>query len=105
MRLIKVLRAEDLAKREAVSVDLTPYKAILQDALNRGLGAEVEPSEGENIRTMRRRFSLAAKELELELAWRGRTQQKRTGSSTSRFVLRPAGAPVPFPGARTLRQG
>jgi hypothetical protein len=89
--LKRVLSEAELKEARApVSVDLTPYFEILSKVLESGgAGGEIELQPGEQQRTEKRRFTIAAKQRNLRLVWR------RAPEGMLRFVLASIGKPVP----------
>jgi hypothetical protein len=96
-QLTTVLTAQDLSRPPTIPrQDLTAYRDILAQVRGQaGVGGEVHLREGEQARTEKRRFSVAAKQLGVPLKWR------KAGVGTLRFVLAEPGAP--FPGSRPRR--
>jgi hypothetical protein len=95
--LTKVLLPEDLQRRGAVSaLDLSPYLAILAGVREQGaVGGILTLAEDESQRTEKRRMSMAAKQLGVQLTWRS------SSPGQLRFVLSEAGQPAP--GSRPRR--
>jgi hypothetical protein len=99
-QIIRVLTAEDLRRAAPGSrMDLTPYRAIIDEAVQGGVGGELMLEAGESRRTEKRRLSLAAKALGYELTWR------RAPPGELRFVLARPGAARPGGRVRRGRSG
>jgi hypothetical protein len=96
--LTKVLTTEDLQRRGAISaLDLASYVAIIAGIREQGgVGGVLTLGEEERQRTEKRRMSMAAKQLGLQLTWRS------SSPGQLRFVLSEAGQPVP--GSRPRRR-
>ena len=97
-QLAKVLTHDDLHRgANAPRLDLSAYVDIIERIRGQdGVGGEVELGEGESQRAEKRRLSLAAKQVGMNLTWR----TARDG--TLRFVLAQPGEPRP--GGRPRRQ-
>jgi hypothetical protein len=95
--LSKVLTTEDLQRRGGVtSLDLSPYVAIIAGVREQGgVGGVLTLGEEESQRTEKRRMSMAAKQLGVQLTWRS------SSPGQLRFVVNEHGQPVP--GSRTRR--
>jgi hypothetical protein len=96
--LTKVLSSEDLQRRGAISaLDLSPYIAIVAGVREKGgVGGVLTLAEDERQRTEKRRMSIAAKQLGVQLTWRS------SSPGQLRFVLAEAGQPAP--GSRPRRR-
>ena len=89
-QLARVLTQDDLRRSDAgARMDLSAYVDIIEQVRSEGVGGEVELGEDESQRTEKRRLSLAARQLGLQLTWR------KTGDNTLRFVLNEPGAERP----------
>jgi hypothetical protein len=93
-QLASVLTADDLRRAApGTHLDLTPYLAIIDEAVQRGVGGKLTLDEDESQRTEKRQPSLAANAQGHELTWR------TSGPAELRFVLarpgetRPGGRP------------
>lgn len=95
--LTRVLTTEELQRRGTVSaLDLSPYLAIIAGVREQGgVGGVLTLGEDESQRTEKRRMSLAAKQLGVQLTWRSASPRQL------RFVLNEPGQPVP--GSRPRR--
>src|SRR6266508_4804368 len=95
--LTKVLTTEDLQRHGGIgALDLSPYLAIIAGVREQGgVGGVLTLGEDESQRTEKRRMTLAAKQLGLELTWRSSTPGQL------RFVLSEEGQPAP--GSRPRR--
>jgi hypothetical protein len=94
--LTKVLTSEDLQRRGGVtSLDLSPYVAIIAGVREQsGVGGVLTLGEDESQRTEKRRMSMAAKQLGVQLTWRS------SAAKQLRFVVNEHGQPVPGSRAR-----
>ena len=102
-RVRQVLTDEDF-KREAPSarMDLTAELDTLSDIRNQGgKGAIIDLEKEDNVRSVKRRYSLAAKQLGLNLRWR--TPPK--GENALKFSLWKEGEPIPGGRARSEGSG
>ena len=89
-QLARVLTQDDLRRSDAgARMDLSAYVAIIEQVRRGGVGGEVALGEGESQRTEKRRLSVAAKQLGLQLTWR------KGGDNTLRFVLSEPGGDLP----------
>ena len=96
-RVRQVLQDEDF-KRAAPSerMDLTAQLDELSDIRNQGgKGALIDLEEGDNVRSIKRRYSLAAKSLGLNLRWRTAPE------GSLKFSLWMEGEPAPGGRARS----
>ena len=89
-QLARVLTQDDLRRSDASArMDLSAYVDIIEQVRSGGVGGEVAREERERQRTEKRRLSIAAKQLGLQLTWR------KTGDNTLRFVLSEPGGERP----------
>lgn len=95
-QLIHTITREEI-KEKVTQIDLTPYTTILETIQQAGgVGGDVTLEPGEDQRTQKRRLSLAAKELDLNLVWR------KSDTGQLKFVIASAGEPIP--GSRKARK-
>jgi hypothetical protein len=89
--LAKVLQHEDMERgRGMVRMDLTPYTDIIESVRSEGgVGGELTLHDDESKRTEKRRLSIAAKQVGMQVTWR------KADDGLLRFVLSEPGGPVP----------